>query len=293
MILGTKTVSKRALRTLVPLAVRKRLALAIHRQRWIGDKRRQWWSVELVRDLAERDVHAYHDFLWTNHLGYAESYEVRSRFGPENIKASRLMFFDDLAALLARRGMSADRDIQSVLEVGCSLGYQLRFMETDLFPGALALEGFDLDRHAIESGAAYLRGVGSKVSLRCGDVSLLEQMPGRVLFDLMVCTGVLMYLTEERAASVVRAMLKRTRLLALAGLAHPRADNAQLDRSDTRRRDSTFIHNFDAMVERAGGRVVARRWEGSRDVDGNTIYFVFATPEETEDRITCAESLES
>ena len=26
------------------------------------------------------------------------------------------------------------------------------------------------------------------------------------------------------------------------------------------------------------GRVVFRRWEGARQVDGNTIYFVFAEP---------------
>jgi SAM-dependent methyltransferase len=293
LILGTKTASKRALRTLLPLAVRKRLSTAIRHQGWIGEHRRQWWSVELVRDLAERDIDAYHRFLWSNHLGYAESYEVATRFGADQIKASRRVFFADLLAVLRRLGLSADSDIRSVLEVGCSLGYLLRFMETDLFRGARTLEGFDLDRRAIESGAAHLRAIGSNVSLRCGDVSLLEQMPDRPPYDLLVCTGVLMYLSEPRAASVIRAMLQRSRLVALAGLAHPGMDNARLEHSDSRRRDSTFIHNFDAMVERAGGRVVARRWEGSREVDGNTIYFVFATPHVTEDRFSCAESLDS
>jgi hypothetical protein len=31
-------------------------------------------------------------------------------------------------------------------------------------------------------------------------------------------------------------------------------------------------------VERAGGRVVHRRWEGAQKVGGNTLYFVFAEP---------------
>ena len=72
-------------------------------------------------------------------------------------------------------------------------------------------------------------------------------------------------------------MLARTSgVLALAGLAHPDSDNAQLAASARRERDGTWIHNFDAMVARAGGRVFRRRWDGARTLDGNTVYFVFA-----------------
>jgi hypothetical protein len=39
-----------------------------------------------------------------------------------------------------------------------------------------------------------------------------------------------------------------------------------------------LIHNIDRMIERAGGRVLWRRWEGARKVDGNTIYFLIAEP---------------
>ena len=55
-------------------------------------------------------------------------------------------------------------------------------------------------------------------------------------------------------------------------------DNAALAQSDVRATDRTFVHNLDRMVELAGGKVVGRRWEGDRQVDGQTIYFVFALP---------------
>jgi predicted TPR repeat methyltransferase len=188
------------------------------------------------------------------------------------------MFFEDLARQLQAAGAAPATDVKSVFEVGCSLGYQLRQMELDLFPAATTLEGIDLDRHAIAAGAEYLRGCGSKVAVRCGDAGNLAQELGDRRYDVIVCTGVLMYLTEVRAADAVRAMLRQANaLVALAGLAHPQIDNADLARSDMRPSDRTFIHNLDRMVRQAGGTIHARRWEGARDVDGNTIYFVFAS----------------
>ncbi len=95
----------------------------------------------------------------------------------------------------------------------------------------------------------------------------------------MLCTGVLMYLTEQPAAAAVKTMLRHTDVLvALAGLAHPEIDNRELQRSTVRRDDNSFIHNLDRMVEAAGGRVLQRRWEGDRLIHDNSIYFVFAMP---------------
>ena len=88
-----------------------------------------------------------------------------------------------------------------------------------------------------------------------------------------------MYLKEVDAMGMVRAMFSHCRtMVAMAGLAHPAVDNAGLVSSDIRKRDRTFIHNLDRMVTSGGGRVQARRWEGARQVDGQTIYFVFAAP---------------
>jgi SAM-dependent methyltransferase len=273
----TKHASKRLIRALVPMSLRKRMAVGLQRQTWINKRRRQWWSVELVRDLAETDLNGFHQFLWANHLGYAESYEARERFGSVNVKASRRMFFADLLHQLARLGVSPLRDIRSVFEVGCSLGYQLRFMETDIFPNATDLRGIDLDEYAIRSGSSYLHAAGSKVVLQRADLTELETVLGPRQYDLIICTGVLMYLSDDLARAAVAMMLRHSRILALAGLAHPEADNAELQEADVRADDRTFIHNLDAMVRHAGGEVIGRRWEGPRDVDGNTIYFVFAT----------------
>jgi hypothetical protein len=88
-----------------------------------------------------------------------------------------------------------------------------------------------------------------------------------------------MYLKPDAACEVVDALLRHTRVVAaFAGLADPDQDNEGLSDSRVRERDGSFIHNLDVMVRDAGGQVVQRRWEGDRDVGGNTIYFVFAAP---------------
>ncbi|HEV8599591.1 MAG TPA: class I SAM-dependent methyltransferase [Gemmatimonadales bacterium] len=248
------------------------------RQRWLPD--RAWWVLELLRDQAARDPNEFHRFLWTHHLAYAESYEVEQRFGTDQLHASRRLLFDDLKASLRARRIDPAKDIHSVFEVGCSLGYLLRFAETQLFPAAEILEGNDIDAYAVREGTRYLESVGSRVRLHHADMTELDRVMGTRRFDVVLCPGVLMYLREEAAGSVVTSILRHTgRVAAFAGLAHPARDNRELAVAEVRERDGTFIHNIDRLVERAGGRVIFRRWEGARQVDGNTIYFVFAEPE--------------
>ena len=71
---GLKPTFKGFARHLLPLAVRKHLAIWLDRQRWLGSGK--WWAVELLRDFAEKDISAYHRFLWSNHMAYAETYDV-------------------------------------------------------------------------------------------------------------------------------------------------------------------------------------------------------------------------
>jgi 2-polyprenyl-3-methyl-5-hydroxy-6-metoxy-1,4-benzoquinol methylase len=272
-----REVVKTAVRTVLPLFIRKRLAVWLHRQEGLAASRRSWWEHELLRDLAEKNINEYHKFLWSNHLSYAETYEVASRFGRENMKQSRLMFFSDLQKHLVSIAVKP-ADVRSAFEVGCSLGYQLRFLETDLFPSAAVLEGVDIDAYAIRSGAEYLTRIGSKVRLQCEDMERLEKILGEKRYDVIICTGVLMYLKEEDAQRVVAILMKHAdKMVGFSGLAHPDMDNAQLGRSIPRESDQTFIHNIDSMVLQEGGRIAARRWEGGKLVDGHTIYFLFAT----------------
>jgi hypothetical protein len=254
---GLPSLAKRVAFAVLPLSVRKRLAVLVGRQRWL--KGRYWYSMELVRDLAARDPSAFHRFLWANHIGYAETYEVAKRFGDDNVHPSRRLLFDDLVAFLRGRGIDPTSDVRSVFEVGCSMGYLLRYMETSLFPAATVLEGVD-----------------SRVELRRADMADLSGVLGGRGFDIILCAGVLMYLPAADAAAVVRTLLEHAHLLVLTGPAFPEADNRLLDGSERRPGDQTFIHNLDAMVTAAGRRVLRRRWEGPRSIDGNTIYFVFA-----------------
>jgi len=90
---------------------------------------------------------------------------------------------------------------------------------------------------------------------------------------------VLMYLHERAAADVVQSMLTHCRgLVAITGLAHPVVDNAELKHSEPRMSDGALIHNIDEMVEKAGGTIVYRRWEGQKTFDGQTVYFIFCRP---------------
>ena len=270
---------KSLLRGLIPLSLRMRFGALIGGIPWIPAHRRNWWSQELVRDLELKDKNAYHKFLWENHLAYAESYEIDLRFGYENMAASRKLLFGDLDQTLKRMNINRRTDVNSVFEVGCSLGYLLRYMEESYFPSAEKLDGMDIDSYAIAEGIQYLRGRKSKIRLMQGDMESLQALLKGSRYDLMFCLGVLMYLDECASTALVRTMLAHTNsLLILSGLAHPTADNKELKQSATRERDDTFIHNFDAMVQNASGEVIFRKWEGDTLLDGNSIYFVFSRP---------------
>ena len=264
-------------RRLIPLTARRDIVA------WVGRHEsvpyRDWLSIELLRDFAERDPSACHRFLWAHHLAYAETYRVEQRFGAERINQTRHLLFRDLHKFLLEQGIDPEGDIRSVFEVGCSLGYLLRHLETGMFRFATTLEGIDIDRYAIEQGSTYLAAIGSKVKLTTADLGEIEAVLAGRTMDVILCAGVLLYLPEDDAREIVRSILRHTRVVAaFAGLAHPELDNSSLASSTIRERDATFIHDIDSMVRDAGGQVAWRRWEGPNVVDGNTIYFVFARP---------------
>jgi SAM-dependent methyltransferase len=275
--MNTRQQIKRMLREILPLEARKRLCILFNRQKSIREETRSWWTSELLRDFREADISGYHKFLWTHHLAYALPYVTSARFGTENMAESRRIFFSDLIHHLEALGVDAKKEISSALEIGCSLGYQLRYLETDLTPSATELIGIDIDGRAISEGKRFFKKVGSKVKLIRGDMMDLAGLIGRKSFDLVFSTGVLMYLRQNEAARVVESMLRRGRIVvALTGLAHPETDNSLLRNSVVRSDDQSFIHNIDSMVRKTGAEIVGRRWEGKRMVQGHTLYSVFA-----------------
>lgn len=230
-----------------------------------------------VGDLALRDNRAFHKFLWSNHLAYAIYYSADERFRAP-IEESRLELFSDLESCLRQLGW-APENVESVLDVGCSVGNNLRHLEKHLFTSATTLHGIDIDENAVANGMRLLASQGSRIQLEVGDLEGLDRVLGDRLYDVVLCAGVLLYLDQAPATEAVRAMLRRTRkLCAFAAVAHAEVDNIELRHSLTRSWDSSHIHNVDAMVEAAGGRVVGRRWERGTLDGRQTIYFVFASP---------------
>lgn len=271
---------KKSFIKVLPLSTRKSLAVWADRQSWLP--RRQALPFTILRDWAEKDPDSFHRFLWSHHLAYARWYEKFNEFGTENLRPTRRMLFEDLKECLLQNGINPEGDVKSVFDVGCSSGFLLRYMETNIFPGANKLEGNDIDGPAIERGESYLRGQGSKIHLFHADMSELESIMNGSKYDIVLCAAVLVYLNESAASDVVRTMFNHCNsLVAIYSIAHPSIDNSKLEHSETRSSDGVFYHNIDSMVRNAGGKIVFRRWEGSKTyADGQTIYFVFSKPEE-------------
>ncbi|MFV1982128.1 MAG: class I SAM-dependent methyltransferase [Thiohalomonadales bacterium] len=275
-----KSTIKKIICLCIPLVIRKWMAIGINRYPWLSADKCGWWATQLLIDFAQKDINSYHKFLWQNHLSYAESYEVDLRFGYDNLNGTRKIFFSELQKNLKKTGLSPKTDIKSVFEVGCSLGYLLHYIETDIFPAATLIEGNDIDKYSIQEGKKYLSSENSKIKLLHADMEKLDAVLGVQKYDIVFGAGVLLYLKENSATKLVADMLKHTnKMLSFTGLAHPKVDNSELEHSVVRNRDGAWIHNIDKMITEAGGKIVARRCEGDKIIDGNTIYFVFAVPE--------------
>lgn len=269
------------IRSILPFSLRKKIAIWVNRQAWLSA--RSYWSIGLIRDFQKIDPQAFHKFLWSHHfLGYAEWYDSEKLFGSNKMNGSELTsreFFKDLFSVINKIGFNPVRDIRSVLEVGCSLGHILHFVEKNVFPNSNQLIGVDIDGRAIEKGAHFLSTVGSRVRLINGDMEELDRIIDQGAFDFVYAAGVLSYLDEPAASNVVFAMLKHTnKVLALVGLCSKSLDNRELNHSVmSNDHNNQWIHNFDTMIENAGGNVIGRRWEGNREAKSQALYFVFAT----------------
>jgi SAM-dependent methyltransferase len=265
-----------ALGRVLPLPLRLRIVKWTGRRGLPGNF---FVSMVLLSDFAASRPNEFHRFLWSHHLAYAKSYET-SRFVAPKLEFSRVLLFREIQDHLRKRGLTPERDVQSVFDVGCSVGNVLRYAETQVFPAATRLRGVDVDRHAIDVGAAYLRDVSSKIELAACDATDLERAMGKQNYDLVLCCGVLLYFDQPTAADIVKTLLRHTRLaLGLIGLAHPSMDNSILTCSVVRPRDHAFIHNLDAMIRNAGGRVICQRWMAHENKNINSPpYIVLAEP---------------
>ncbi len=270
---------KEQLRSAIPLPARMRLAAWLTRQRWMPV--RDHVAMGLVRDLLAEDPKEFHKFAWSNHLmGYARWYDSEEElFEFEQMQPSRVQFFEDLTSVLDQQRIPRT-DVRAILEVGCSLGYLLRYLETSVFPDCPDIVGIDIDAPAIDKGQRFLARAGSRVVLHAGDMEHLDTLVGPRTFDVTLAAGVLSYLNEEDASRMVERLLARTRkVIALAGLACLERNNNTLTRSElSPGHAGQWIHNFEALVTRAGGRVVRTRWEGSKQFNFQTVCFVFAVP---------------
>jgi SAM-dependent methyltransferase len=272
---------KEGLRSAIPLPARMRMAAWLARQRWLPV--RDHVAMGLVRDLLAKDPKQFHKFLWANHfMGYARWYDSEQElFSTEEMQPTRLELFRDLLSVLDELRVRP-QEVRSFLEVGCSLGYLLRYLETNVLPDCAEIVGIDIDAPAIQRGQQFLARAGSRVVLHAGDMEDLDTLVGPRMFDVTMAAGVLSYLDEDDAARMVGQLLGRTeRVLVLAGLAAPDRNNNLLTRSEpSAGHAGQWIHNFEALVARTGGRVVRSRWEGAAQYNRQTICFVFAVPGE-------------
>lgn len=119
---------ERLARAVLPLEVRKEVALLIGKLAWLPMCHQ--WTIPIIRDWASLDPDSFHRFLWSHHLGYARDYDSVHDFSVEyDLRPNRKMLFEDLRkTLLLLHGKDALMQVESVFEVGCSAGYLLRFL---------------------------------------------------------------------------------------------------------------------------------------------------------------------
>jgi SAM-dependent methyltransferase len=253
-----------AVRRILPLSLRERVVECWRRA---GLANHFFLTMMLLGDFAQEDAMGFHRYLWTHHLAYAESYEP-SRFDDDKIVQPILMLFDEIELRLRSHGLSPERDVHSVFEFGCSLGYVLRHAE-GRFPSADRLHGIDVDQYAIEKGTTYLRELGSKVDISVGDDTNLESILGKQKYDIVLCSGVLPYFNQIKAQTIVNTLLSHTNLiLGIISLGHPLHNNSELIESDVRPLDNSFIHNVNSFIKVAGGRLVYHQWMGDQVFTG-------------------------
>jgi SAM-dependent methyltransferase len=229
----------------------------------------------MLDDLLRRDPVEFHRFLWSNHLAYAMTYEIPTRFGASNINPSRRVLCSRIVTHLRSRGMDPGRDVRSVFDVGCSMGYLLRYLEEGVFPSATVLHGLDIDGYAIRAGTAYLSSLRSRVELFAADIEVAEHVMGKRGYDLVLCCGVLMYLNERTAEKVVRAMLSHAdHMVGLICLAPP----SNLERSEMRATDGAFIHNMDKLIRGAGGTILSSDWISASISGSSPSHVILAEP---------------
>jgi 2-polyprenyl-3-methyl-5-hydroxy-6-metoxy-1,4-benzoquinol methylase len=231
----------------------------------------------MLADLHRRDPVSLHRFLWSNHLGFAASYEISQRFGVSNINPSRHALFRHIKGHLLSRSVEPATDIRSVLEIGCSQGYLLRHLETEVFHSATTLHGLDLDAYAIQTGSSHLTSLGSKVKLFEADMAAAETIIGAQTYDVVLCCGVLMYVDEKTAEEVLRIMFARvTRLVGLICLARPK--NASSEEPGMQAADGEFIHPIHRMIRNIGGRVLSSHWVGTETSGSKPSHVIVAEP---------------
>jgi hypothetical protein len=267
----------RVMGSTLPLSVRKALvASAICRTSRAGFE----LSMGMLDDLRRRSPDDLHRFLWSNHLAYASSYEVSRRFGKSNLNPTRKILFDDMVAHLRTRGFDARKHIRSIFEVGCSMGYLLRHLETEVCPAAEILHGIDIDEYAIRTGMDHLGALQSKVKLFAADMAATGRIMHNEPYDVVLCCGALMYVNEETAEHVVRIMFSRAaRLVGIICLAGSANAAGSRGRSVTRSQDGAFIHDVGRMIRGAGGRVVQSTWVGTQISGSSPSHVILAEPQ--------------
>jgi hypothetical protein len=231
-----------------PLALRKPLVVVLNRLPFVSPSSKEDWTFAVLRDVAGDDSADLNRFMWANHLGPAAGFEA-SRFAP-GVEPSRQVFFTELEQQLLDLGVEPSHDVGSVLEVGSSVGVNLRHLEQGLFADVGHLEGIDIDAEAVRKGTSFLSKAGSRVKLQQGDMSRLDEVLHDQQFDVVLCTGVLMYVPASMAEQVIDAMIRHSRhLVAMSEPWDPGGPHI--------REDGAHYHDLEALVREAGGRVVA------------------------------------
>lgn len=190
---------------------------AFFRERFGGPYRlaqRSFWGARRTLE-STRLGSRVNDVLWRFRdlwdRGMAEGY-IRSAAHPHRRLLAEVIerVLDDVGERATERAGEDPREDQraSLLEIGCNAGPNLRVL-AERFP-SLRLEGFDINRRAIETGRRWLASEGVEARLSTGDLSRLASYTADS-FDIVLADAVFMYVGPDRIEDAIREALRVAR----------------------------------------------------------------------------------
>jgi ubiquinone/menaquinone biosynthesis C-methylase UbiE len=144
--------------------------------------------------------------------------------------------------ILINRLLNTTYSLESVLEVGCADGVNLRKISKK--KPNIKLEGIDINKRVLEEGRITLKNDGiSNVILKYKSAKNLNTYNSKE-FDVVFCDAILMYIAPNNIDKVLKNIIRISRKSVLLCEQHTNDKSFYNDK---------WVHNYNAIIEKIPG----------------------------------------